>query len=143
LSRPRYDWWSYVKGMIRRYPELCERYTELHRVSMAVDYSGMPKGDSASRGVENIAVRELPGTAQREYEAVRRAIEQTLNYPNGRDRLRVIRLVLWDRSHTLEGAALVVPCSARTARRYHTDFVMRVAKNYGLLDEVGPQEPCQ
>lgn len=23
MSRPRYDWWAYVKGMIRRYPSLC------------------------------------------------------------------------------------------------------------------------
>lgn len=26
MSKPRYDWWSYVKGMIRRYPELRRRY---------------------------------------------------------------------------------------------------------------------
>ena len=25
MSTPRYDWWPYVKGMIRRYPELCRR----------------------------------------------------------------------------------------------------------------------
>lgn len=26
MSRPRYDWWPYVKGMIRRYPALAEQY---------------------------------------------------------------------------------------------------------------------
>lgn len=31
-------------------------------------------------------------------------------YKNGQDRLKVIKLVLWDRSHTLEGAALCVWC---------------------------------
>ena len=25
MSTPRYDWWPYVKGMIRRYPELCRQ----------------------------------------------------------------------------------------------------------------------
>ena len=31
MSTPRYDWWPYVKGMIRRYPELCARQEELRR----------------------------------------------------------------------------------------------------------------
>ena len=143
MSRPRYDWWPYVKGMIRRYPALAEDCAALRSPSVTADYSGMPKAGGASRTVEDLTVRELPGTAQREYEAVRRAVERTARYPNGRDRLLVVRLVFWDRSHSLEGAALAVPCSIRTARRYHTAFIMLVAKNYGLLDEVGPQEPCQ
>lgn len=134
MSRPRYDWWGYVKGMIRRYPALCAQYADLHSQSVTVDYSGMPRGGGHARGTEETALRELPTTEQREYEAVRRAIQQTRRYPNGRDRLRVIRLVLWDRSHTLEGAALMVPCSERTARRWHAEFIKAVAKNYGLLD---------
>lgn len=143
LSRPRYDWWPYVKGMIRRYPALKEQYAELHTSSMTANYSGMPRSGAVSRGTEDIAARELPSTRQREYEAVRLAIQQTERYPNGRERLAIIRMVLWDRQYTLEGAALMVPCSAMTARRYHTAFIMRVAKNFGLLDEDEPQEPCQ
>ena len=143
LSRPRYDWWPYVKGMIRRYPALKEQYDDLHSPSMVADYSGMPHGGGGGRAMESLAVRELPSTQQREYEAVRRAVEATGRYRNGADRLKVIRLVLWDRSHTLEGAALTVPCSYMTARRYHCDFIIHVAKNYGLLDEDEPQEPCQ
>lgn len=135
MSRPRYDWWSYVKGMIRRYPELKARYADLHVQSVTANYSGVPRSGGASRGTEDIAVRELPTTAQREYEAVRRAIEQTERYRNGRDRLKVIELVLWKQSHTIEGAALMVPCSIATAWRYHGDFIRRVASNYGLMDE--------
>lgn len=143
VSRPRYDWWPYVKGMIRRYPELRERYAALHSPSMTANYSGMPKAGGASRGTEEIAVLELPTTAQREYEAVRRAIEQTERLGNGRDRLKVIRLVLWDRSHTLQGAALIVPCHYKTAQGWHNAFIRSVAKNFGLMDEEAPQEPCQ
>ena len=134
MSKPRYDWWPYVKGMIRRYPALRAEYADLHSQSMTANYSGMPRGGGAGRGVEAVAIRELPSTRQREYEAVRRAVEITERYRNGRDRLKVIRLVLWDRSHTLEGAALMVPCSWRTAAQWHGEFIQLVAKNYGLLD---------
>ena len=134
MSKPRYIWWGYVKGMIRNYPALSEKYKDMHEQSMTANYSGMPRGGDASRSVEEITVRELPFTQQREYEAVRLAISQTERYPNGRDRLYIIRLVFWDRSHTLEGAALQVPCGIATAKRWHGEFIMLVAKNFGLLD---------
>ena len=134
MSRPRFDWWPYVKGMIRRYPSLCEEYADLHSQSVTADYSGMPRGGGGGRGLESLAIRELPSTRQREYEAVRRAVEITGRYRNGPDRLKVIRLVLWDRSHTLEGAALAVPCGIASAKRWHGSFIIQVAKNYGLLD---------
>lgn len=134
MSKPRYDWWPYVKGMIRRYPALKAEYADLHSTSMTADYSGMPRGSGGDRVLESVALRELPSTRQREYEAVRRAIEVTERYANGRDRLAVIQLVLWDKSHTLAGAALMVPCSEVTAWRWHSEFIRLVAKNYGLLD---------
>lgn len=87
--------------------------------------------------MESLAVRELPSTQQREYEAVRRAVETTGRYRNGADRLKVVRLVLWERSRTLEGAAMAVPCSARHAKEWHGDFIRLVATYFGLMDEEG------
>lgn len=135
MSKPRYDWWPYVKGMIRRYPALKAQYADLHNTSVTADYSGMPHCGGESRTLEAVALRELPSTSQREYEAVRRAVEATERYRNGRDRLYIIKLVLWDRSHTLEGAALMVPCGAASAWRWHGEFIRLVASNYGLLDD--------
>lgn len=135
MSKPKYDWWAYVKGMIRRYPELARQYRELHIPSLTVDYSGMPKGGGECRNLESIAIRELPGTQQREYEAVRRAIEKTGKLATGEITLQIIRLLYWENSMTLSGAALQVHCSYRTARRYHAAFIYRIAKIYGLLDE--------
>ena len=134
MSKPRYKWWSYIKAVIRDYPQLCKEQAVLHSQSVTANYSGMQGGTEPSRGTEVIAVRELPGTAQREYEAVRRAIAITERYRNGQDRLNVVRLVLWDRSHTLEGAALCVPVSYDTAQNWQCDFIHLVAKNYGLKD---------
>ena len=141
MSKPRYPWWGYAKNMIRNYPALSEKYKNLHEQSLTADYSGMPKGVSASRGVEDISIRELPPTQQREYESVRLAILQTERYLNGSDRLYVIRLVFWDRSHTLGGAAQKVPCHYKTAQKWHNEFIKQVAKNFGLMDKETPQEP--
>ena len=134
VSKPRYRWWGYAKGMIRDYPALKERYEELHSISAVANYSGMPRG-GGDRSLENIAIRELPTTEQREYEAVRLAIEVTKRYRNGADRLKVVDLVLWKGSYTLAGAAMAVPCSLRSAAQWHGDFIRTVAKNYGLMDE--------
>lgn len=100
MSCPRYDWWGYVKGMIRRYP----------------------------------TQHEASGNRAREKEAVQSAIEQTRQCADGEAQLQLIDLVFWRRTHTLSGAAMVIPCSERTARRWHTEFIRRVARNYGLLD---------
>ncbi len=134
MSRPRYDWWPYVKGMIRRYPSLKSELRQLRDQSVTPSYSGVSVKSGASRSAEGTAIRELPTTKQREYEAVYRAIEATKRMPAGQDRLRVIDLVFWKQSHTLAGAALIIPCSSRTARRYHSDFIKLVAAMYGLLD---------
>ena len=133
MSRPRYSWWPYVKSMIRKYPALERQYNDLHNQSITPSYSGMP-GGGGGRSLEAVAIRELPHNEQREYEAVRRAIETTERYKNGRDRLSIIRMVLWDKRYTLEGAALMVPCSIATAWRWHGEFIRMVGSYYGFLD---------
>ena len=120
--------------MIRRWPKLKEKYADLHSQSITPAYKEQIGGGSASRAVEDISLRELPTTEQREFEAVRQAIEVTERYSNGRDRLMVINLVLWKQTHTLEGAALQIPCSSATAKRYHGEFIRLVASYYGLMD---------
>ncbi len=134
MSKPRYDWWPYAKGMIRRYPQLKQEYEELHRMSTTQKFTDEPRGSEMSRTLESVAIRELPHNKQREYEAVRRAIEETKKYKNGLDRLQVIKLVLWKRTHTLEGAALSMYFSDRTVVQWHGDFIRLVAEKYGLLD---------
>lgn len=134
MSKPRYDWWGYVKGMIRRYPQLAEQYNALHSQIVTASYSGVPGNSGAGRSVETLVIRELPGTKQREYEAVRRAIETTERMRTGAQRLRIIRLVLFEGSHTLQGAALTLPISYDQARMYHREFIYLVARYYGLMD---------
>lgn len=135
MSKPRYDWWSYVKGMIRRYPELCARQEELRQPRLSPDLSGMPHGRGRnSDPVADAALRELPKINQREMEAVRKAIAETQKLDTGEERLRMIRLVFWDRTHTLEGAAQKIHISYVTAKRWHGEFIRIVAMAFGLID---------
>lgn len=134
MSSPRYDWWPYVKGMIRRYPELCARQEELRRTKMSPNLAGMPGAHGqVSDPVADAALRELPEINRREMEAVRQAIAETLTLDTGQERIQVIRCVFWDKTHTLEGAAMKLHRCKRTVAQWHGEFIRCVAKYFGLL----------
>ena len=134
MSTPRYIWWSYAKAMTRQYPSLKQEYEDLHQQNVTASMSGVPGGGSASRTTEKVALRQLPATKQREFDAVDKAIQATRKMPNGKERMKVISLVYWKEGLTIEGAAQRIPCSKETAWRYHRDFVRLVGKKYGLTD---------
>ena len=137
MSKPRYDWWPYVKGIIRRYPELCEQYAGLHSAGGTANYSGMPSAHGGGRSTEMVALRELPSTSQREYEAVRRALETTARYRNGKARLRMVSMVFWSGNEkmTLAGVAMRLHYSKERVTQWHGEFIRLVASNFGLMDE--------
>lgn len=134
MSKPRDIWWSYVKNMTYRYPALCTLHQQALAQQITPAYSGQSGGSGSGRKTEQTVVRALTRTESREYEAVHLAIRQTRQLEGGAERLRLIRLVYWARSHTLTGAALAANVSYRTARRWNSEFLRLVAKNYGLLD---------
>lgn len=133
MSKPRYKWWGYIKNVIRAYPELKKQYDELHQQNVTASLTGMPGGGNVSRGTENIAIRELPKPKQAEMEAVRMAIQATERMKTGKDRMRIVQLVFWKQSHTLQGAAMAIPVSYDTAINYHGDFIMTVAYFRGMI----------
>ena len=51
----------------------------------------------------------------------------TQRMTTGYDRLKMLNLVFWKKSHTLQGAAMAVNVSYDTAIDYHGDFIMLVA----------------
>lgn len=133
MSKPRFKWWGYVKAVIRSYPVLKKEYNELHEQSLTANITGMPAGGGSGRGTENIALRELQGPKQAEYESVRKAIAVTERMRTGEERLKLIDTVFWKKSHTLSGAAYKLNISYDTAIDYHGDFIMLTAYFRGLI----------
>lgn len=74
------------------------------------------------------------GTELKERMAVQQAIDQTERMESGTERMQVIELVFFRQTHTLEGAALMVPCGYETAKRWIQQFIKMVSRNMGLLD---------
>ncbi len=137
MSKPRYDWWPYIKGMIRRYPALAAEYEELKQTKITTQFSGMPHGAGISDPTAAAALRQMSTVNQIEYSAVHNAIETTKTYRDGEARIKVIKLVYWDRTHRLVGAAMEVHSSEPTVIRWHGEFIRLVAQNFGLLEEAG------
>lgn len=77
---------------------------------------------------------ELTGVELREHEAVKKAVDETMKMDGGANRLKVISMVHWERTRTLGGAALAVPCSDRTAAYWQREFFELVARNCNLPD---------
>ena len=95
-------------------------------------YNGMPGGSGPRRNTEDLATASLGRAVDREVEAVRAAIEETRRMKRGDERLHLIDLVFWKKTHTLDGACRACHVSERTGRRWHTEFIHLVAKNRGL-----------
>ena len=138
MSKPRYKWWGYVKFCIRDYPDKRE---ELAIMRSAKPSDGMPRSKEPTRTTENAALTGFQGWRGVEYNGVYEAIEETKRQMNGNTILRIIDLVFWRQSHTLQGAAAEAHVAYDTAAKYHGDFIRLVAKKMGLLDETYIKKP--
>lgn len=129
----RYAWWGYAKSMIRKYPQYCAAVEEMRRTSITALVSGMPHGGIMSNPVAAAVERELPPVEKKEMEAVQAALDAEGQKPNAQERLQIIDLVYFRRSHTLAGAAVAANVPFDTVRKWHNHFVKTVGKNFGLL----------
>ena len=134
MSKPRYGWWSYAKYMARNYPNLCLELKDKQSISTTSNYSSSHRGSGEARGTESAAMRQLSQVKMREYEAVRKAVEAAGAVPgNGYLRVKLVEMVYFKRTHTLEGVCQVLHISYGTSKNYNHDFLCCVAKNFGLL----------
>lgn len=123
------SWRKDARGVVRRYPAHKAELDAIRSGSVTPNYSGMPGGGSASRTTEDVALRTLPRDAQTEYDAVDFAIRCTrANYPRDfEDRMKLIRLLYWSAErYNYEGAAMNVPCSVATVKRWNSSFLQYV-----------------
>ena len=64
--------------------------------------------------------------------AVEAAVGETKQLIDGQERIKLITLVFWKRTHTLQGAAMAVHVSERTAQEWHRQFIRLVGQKRGL-----------
>lgn len=102
------------------------------------------KGDKMSKrrdlwwGYIKRVLYAYPECSWFEREAVQAAVWLTERMTGGKDRLKVIELVYFSKTHKLAGAALQIPCSYETAKRWQQDFIRETARNFkcdGLLKD--------
>lgn len=116
-------WRGNTRAIIRQYPELKRREAALHDPTITPLYAPLTGGTGASRTTEDIALRELPPADRRALDAISSAISTTMRYRNGSLRVRLIDLVYWERSCSIEGAAIRLHVSIGTAKTWHSAFV--------------------
>ena len=118
-----YRWRARARAAIKRYPELLQAEADLRAGKITPAYSGIPGGGSASRTTELLAMRELPKDARRDLDAVRLALDTIKRYRNGDLRKQLVELVYWRKTHTVDGAAMVLHVSPRTAHEWDRGFI--------------------
>ena len=119
--------------MVRNYPGLRKEYNELITQSVVPGYSAAPGGGGDPRKAESAALRVLPSPYQKEMESVESAIRHTKVFKDGEERIKLIDLIYWRRTHTLSGAALKCNVDYSTGKRWHRDFIRCVGAFHGLL----------
>ncbi len=134
MSKPRELWWGYVKNVVRTYPELEQELKELRRTKVTPNYNTNGGGSNGpNKTTENAALRELEPKKQKRYDAVEAALRKTRRFRDGSSRCRLIDLVYFRKSHTLQGAADSCHVSFGTAKIWNQNFLRLVASELDLL----------
>jgi RinA family phage transcriptional activator len=104
MSELSFTWWPYARNMIRAYQKR-RKCDSLNRVALL------------------------------ETDAVATAINKELQKEDGEHRVKLIELTYWRRSRpTLQRAAMDIPVSYSTAKRWNKEFFLDVAEAMGLYD---------
>ena len=135
MSKPKDDWFKSAVCAVRTYPARKKEYEELHSQSICANLSGMPKGNSVSRTVEIIALREMAPMKQKEYEAVTQAIEVTKMLPNGNKRIELITRKYWKgKELAIKDVIPHIHVAQATGDRWHSAFIRLVGEFMGYVN---------
>ena len=66
------------------------------------------------------------------FNAIKNALEDTAELVDGESRLKAIEMINFQKTHTIDGAAMEVSASRRTVQRWNSEFVNLVGKNAGF-----------
>lgn len=121
------SWRGEARKALRDYPRIKKRQSLLTSQQITPVYGGAAVQHSASRTTEDVALRT---TLTEREENVVSAVEFMLNmqsrYYNADARMRMVRLVYWARTHTLQGAALEVGYNINTIKAWNTEMLTAI-----------------
>ena len=132
-------WKCHVKEIVSEYPRYKKEIKEIEQSAIYKSSSpdGQPRGSGTSDKTAMCAL-QLAGDERlqhlrRAVEAVECAIYITERENKGKDKMSVIKMVYWDKSHLLYGAALEVLISEAQAKRWNGDFIKIIGKKLGFI----------
>ena len=136
MGKAKEPYWSYVKTIIKEYPDL-KKQVAIPLEQRVTSFIGLDGGKSGqiSDPTQSCVIHDLPPREQRKLEAIEGAIQKTkMQHPADAElRLKVINLVYWKKSHTIEGAAMKVPCHRNVAGSWQGEFIRLVADELDLV----------
>lgn len=66
--------------------------------------------------------------------AIRKSLAEIKQGRDGEDKVKLIEMVYFKKSHSVDGAALVLHVSERTAHRWNSEFIYILGKRMGFLE---------
>lgn len=120
------DWRKAARRALREYPRLKRKQGDAEQ-QITAQYTGVAVQHGASRVTENIALRStLTENEANIINAVETAMWMQQHYQNGAERVRMMELVYFKRTHTIEGAAEIVHYSPDALWRWNTEILTAV-----------------
>ena len=119
-------WRSEARRALRDYPRIKRRQGD-NEMQITPVYGGAAVQHSASRTTENVALRS---TLTEREENIVSAVEFMLNmqrrYYNADARMKMLSLVYFRRTHTMQGAAMEVGYNINTVKSWNTEMLTAV-----------------
>lgn len=119
-------WRAEARRALRDYPRIKRRQGD-NEMQITPVYGGAAVQHSASRTTENVALRS---TLTEREENIISAVEFMLNmqrrYANSAERLRMVELVYFKHTHTIDGAADIVHYSPDALWRWNGEILTAV-----------------
>ena len=120
------SWRSEARTALRLYPKLKRRQGE-NEMQITPAYGGAAVQHSASRTTEDVALRStLTEREENIISAVEFMLSMQRRYANSKERLRMVELVYFKHTHTIDGAADVVHYSPDALWRWNGEILTAV-----------------
>lgn len=119
-------WRSEARRALRDYPRIKRRQSD-NEMQITPVYGGAAVQHSASRTTENVALRStLTEREENIISAVEFMVAMQSRYYNAEARMKMLSLVYFRRTHTMQGAAMEVGYNINTVKSWNTEMLTAV-----------------